>query len=106
MSLEPLKRRDFIALIGAAAAACPLAAQAQKTVPTIGFLDPRSSPESFADQMKGFHLGLKNTGYVAGENVAIEYRWADNRFERLPALVTELVRGSVAVVVASGGSHP
>jgi len=73
MSLAPLKRREFIALIGSASA-CSLTAHAQSIIPKIGFLDPRASAESFAEQMRGFHLGLKNTGYVAGENVAIEYR--------------------------------
>src|SRR5258708_3383075 len=108
MPLESLNRRGIVTLIGAATAASAytFAARAQSPMPTIGFLDPRSSPESFADQMNGFRLGLKDAGYVAGENVAIEYRWADNRFERLSALAAELVHGPVTVIVASGGSHP
>jgi putative ABC transport system substrate-binding protein len=94
-----------MALIGAAAA-CPVPAHAQaRAAPTIGFLDPRPSPDSFADQMRGFHRGLKETGYVEGENVLIEYWWANNQFERLPALAAEMVGRPLAVIVASGGSH-
>ena len=63
----------------------------------------RQSPDAFADRLRGFRQGLKDTGYVEGENVAIEYRWAENQIDRLPALAAELVRRQVAVIVATGG---
>ena len=72
-------------------------------MPVIGFLDPRS-PHTMADQLRAFRQGLKDTGYVEGENVAIEYRWAEDQFDRLPALAAELVRRRVAVIVTNGGS--
>jgi putative ABC transport system substrate-binding protein len=102
-----MKRREFITLLGGAAAAWPLAARAQRpAVPAIGLLDIRSSPDAFADQLRGFHRGLKETGYADGESVTIEYRFAQNQLDRLPALAAELVRGRVAVIFASGGSRP
>jgi len=99
-------RRCVVRLAGGIIAAWPLAALGQRTpMPVIGFLDPRSSPDSFSDQIAGFHRGLKDIGFVENENIAIEYAWAHDRFDQLPGLAAELVRRPVAVLVASGGSH-
>jgi putative ABC transport system substrate-binding protein len=99
-----VKRREFISLLGAAAAAWPGAAAAQqRTNPVIGFLCTVSHA-GFEDRLRAFRQGLKELDYVEGENVAIEYRWAENRLERMPALGTELVRRGVSVLVATGGT--
>ena len=98
-----MRRREFITFIGGAAVSWPLIARAQHlAISVIGFLDPRSL-EGVTNRLRGFRQGLKETGYIEGENVTIEYRWAENQMDRLPELAADLVRRQVAVIIASGG---
>jgi putative ABC transport system substrate-binding protein len=103
-----IRRREFITLLGAVAAPVvwPLRLNAQqRAMPVIGFLNTQS-PDGFTDRLRGFRQGLKEVGYVEGETVAIEYRWAENQLIRLPELAADLVRRQVAVIVSGGGNSP
>jgi putative ABC transport system substrate-binding protein len=96
-----VRRRDFIKVVAASAVTWPLAARSeQPATPVIGFLNT-SSPDAY--RLRAFHQGLKEAGFVEGENVAVEYRWADSQYDRLPAMAAELVRRQVTVIVAGGG---
>ena len=98
-----MRRRDFIGLVGGVAVTWPLVTRAQQpAMPVIGFLDSRS-PDALTERLRGFRQGLKDTGHFEGENVAIEYRWAENQFDRLPVLAADLVRRQVTVIATSGG---
>jgi putative tryptophan/tyrosine transport system substrate-binding protein len=101
-----ITRRHFAAVLGSATVAWPLAARAQQpAMPVIGLLDQRS-PDALADRLRGFRKGLQDAGFIAGQNAAIEYRWAENQADRLQELAADLVRRQVAVIAVPGGLAP
>src|SRR4051794_759655 len=105
--MRDVRRRDLITLLGCtvAAAAGPRLSYAQRALPLIGFLGG-VSPIGWENYLAGFHRGLAEAGFVEGQNVKIEYRWAQGRYDQLPALAAELVARNPAVIVASGGIAP
>ena len=99
-----MNRREVLMLLGGAATTWPRGTWAQQgsAMPVIGFLDGRT-PEALTERLRGFRQGLREVGYVDGENVTIVYRWAENQIDRLPALAADLIRRRVDVMVSSGG---
>src|SRR3984893_17992518 len=96
-----MRRREFIALVGGATAAWPLVARAQQpTLPVVGFVH-KGVPETYPHEMGAFRQGLNETGFVEGQNVAMEYRWADGKYDRLPALGADLISQPVGVMCAA-----
>ena len=102
--MSDMRRREFITLLGGAAAWHFAARAQQAAMPVIGYLESRS-PDGMTDRLRAFRQGLKDTGYVEGENVRIEYRWAENQVDRLPMLAAELVRQRVNVIATTGGEE-
>jgi putative ABC transport system substrate-binding protein len=99
---EAMRRREFIAFVGGAAAAWPLAAHAQQpTLPVVGVVSGQS-PHSDARNATAFYKGLSESGYVDGQNVAVEYHWLEGHYDRLPAVMADLVRRQVAVIATTG----
>ena len=99
-----MKRREFISLIGGAAAAWPLSARAQQpAMPVIGFLGGPSR-STYAENIAAIHNGLKQSGYVEGQNLAVEHRWAEGQYDQLPALAADLVNRRVNVIITLGGA--
>ena len=95
-----MRRREFLGVLGGAAVLVPLAARAQQQMPVVGFLNA-SAPDGYSDRLRALRQGLKESGYVEGENVAIEYRWGENEPDRLPVLAADLVRRRVNVIAVA-----